>query len=147
MFQISDFARRPGIGHLGRAIKVRTNFFEVKSLPDANIHHYTVKITPEVPPVLNRKVYNRFEELYSESLGRIKPVYDGRNNLYTSRPLPFGDTATFNVILPEDDGAPAGQRPPRCFKVTIKKVAEINMEEINRFFNGNCSISNNILTG
>ena len=95
---------------------------------------------------MNRKVYKHFEEVNSEALGKIKPVYDGRKNLYTAKPLPFR-MATFDVTLPEDDGAPAGKRPPRAFKVKIKKAAVIHMEELHRFLDGKCKISNNILTG
>src|SRR2546423_6263312 len=131
----------------GRTINVRTNFFEVKSLPDTNIYHYNVTIIPEVPPILNRRIFQRFEELHSRSdLGRIKPVYDGHKNLYTAKPLPFS-SATFNVIIPEDDGAPAGRRNSRSFNVGIKEVAVIDMEELHQFLEGKGSISNNILTG
>ena len=136
------------MGRLGRPIKVRANFFEIKKLPDTNIHHYDVTITPEVPPALNRRIYMHFEETNSEALGRIKPVYDDRKNLYTVKPLPFdGDVAIFNVTLPNDDGAPTGKRPPRSFKVKIKKAAVINMKELHRFLDRRCSLTNNILTG
>jgi hypothetical protein len=148
MSHTTDFVRRPGLGRVGRNIKVRANFFEVKTLPDANIHHYDITISPDVPPALNRKIYKKFEEIHSErDLGRTRPVYDGRKNLYTAKPLPFGDAATFNVTLPEDDGAPPNKRAPRTFSVKIKKAAEINMEELHRFLDGRSSISNNILTG
>src|SRR3954454_8465990 len=147
MSNTTEFVRRPGLGKAGRAIKVRANFFEVKSLPDANVHHYDITITPDVPPALNRKIYRQFEEVHAESLGRIKPVYDGRKNLYTAKPLPFGDSATFNVILPEDDGTPSGKRPARIFKVKIKLVNKIVMEELHRFLDGKGAISPNILTG
>ncbi|PKK56953.1 DUF1785-domain-containing protein, partial [Rhizophagus irregularis] len=40
-----------------------------------------------------------------------------------------------------------GGRTPRIFKIMIKRVVVINMEEINRFLNGRGSISSNILTG
>ena len=145
---ITDFVKRPGLGRIGRQIKVRANFFEIKKLPDANIHQCNVTITPEVPPALNRKIYKYFEEINSEALGKIKPVYDGRKNLYTAKPLPFGgNAATFVVTLPEDDGAPTGKRPPCAFKIKMNKAAVINMEELHRFLDGRCKISNNILTG
>jgi hypothetical protein len=148
MAQITEFVKRPGLGRSGRSIRVRANFFEVTSLPDADIHHYDIDISPEVPPAMNRKIYKHFEALHSESdLGKIKPVYDGRKNLYTAKPLPFGDSATFDVTLPEDDGTPSGKRPARVFKVKIKHVNKINMEELHRFLDGKGSISPNILTG
>src|ERR1043166_4301936 len=129
----------------GRVINVRTNFFEVKSLPDANIYHYNVTITPEVSSTLNRKIFQHFEVLHSKNeFGKIKPVYDGHKNLYTASPLPFGKAATFNVNIPEDSCAPTGKR---IFAVGIKEVAVIDMKEIHEFLDGKCSISNNILSG
>src|SRR6266542_3042 len=133
--KITEFVKRPGVGRQGRAIKVRANFFEVTSLPDSNIHHYDVTITPEVPPSLNRRIYFEFENLQTNVLGHVKPVFDGRKNIYAPKPLTFadGDAATFDITLPEDDGATLGKRPPRAFKIKIKKAAEINMEELHRF--------------
>ncbi|CAJ0627017.1 5591_t:CDS:10 [Entrophospora sp. SA101] len=147
-FQLTDFVRRPNLGKEGRQLKIRANFFEVLALPEANIHHYDVTITPDVPPALNRRVFQTFEEMQrGASLGGVKPVFDGRKNMYTARPLPFGDAATFDVTLPEDDGVTTSKRPPRSFKVKIKKVAEINMEELHRFLNGKAQVSPNVLTG
>src|SRR3954454_3215391 len=78
MSNTTEFVRRPGLGKAGRAIKVRANFFEVKSLPDANVHHYDITITPDVPPALNRRIYQQFEHMNSKGqLGGIRPVYDG----------------------------------------------------------------------
>ncbi|PKK79735.1 Piwi-domain-containing protein [Rhizophagus irregularis] len=148
MASITEFVKRPGLGRLGRPVRVRANFFEVTALPDANIHFYDIDISPEVPPAMNRKIYKHFEALHSEKdLGKIKPVYDGRKNLYTAKPLPFGESAAFDVTLPEDDGTPSGKRPARAFKVKIKLVNKINMEELHRFLEGKGSISPNILTG
>ena len=144
----TDSVKRPGLGKIGFPVKVRANFFEVTALPDSDIHHYDISIIPEVPPALNRKIFKHFEEHHSESdLGKVKPVYDGRRNLFTAKPLPFGEAAIFDVTLPEYDGIPAGKIPPHSFKVKIKKVAKINMEELHRFLDEKCKISNNILTG
>ncbi|CAG8457935.1 8826_t:CDS:2 [Funneliformis mosseae] len=147
--KVTDFVKRPGVGREGRPLKVRANFFEVTSLPDSNVHHYDVTITPEVPPSLNRKIYCEFEALNENILATARPVFDGRKNIYSPKPLSFGenDAATFDITLPEDDGAPLGKRPPRAFKVKIKKAAVINMEELHRFLDGKCKSSPNILTG
>ncbi|CAG8442443.1 2214_t:CDS:2 [Diversispora eburnea] len=143
---LTDFVKRPGYGKLGRPIRVRTNYFEVISFPTSNIYHYDVTITPEVPPGLNRKIYKHFETLNAGALNNIKPVFDGRKNIFAARKLPFGETATYDVVLPEDDGVTTSKRPPRAFKVKLKKVAEINMEELERWLNQKSEISNNILT-
>jgi eukaryotic translation initiation factor 2C len=34
-------------------------------------------IKPEVPPRLNRKVFNHFSEKNQEVLGGVRPVFDG----------------------------------------------------------------------
>ncbi len=39
----------------------------------------------------------------------------------------------FDIILPEDDGSTSAKRQPRAFKIKLKKVNEINMEELQRF--------------
>jgi hypothetical protein len=78
LFQLTEFVRRPGLGSEGKHIKVRANFFEVLQLPQASIIHYDVTITPDVPPQLNRRVFERFVELNRNgALGGTRPVYDG----------------------------------------------------------------------
>src|SRR4051812_49045116 len=87
-FQLTEFVRRPGLGREGKPMKVRANFFEVQQLPETNIIHYDVTITPDVPPQLNRRVFDRFVELNRNgvnrngALGDIRPVYDG---MYTKK--------------------------------------------------------------
>ncbi|RIA82435.1 Piwi domain-containing protein [Glomus cerebriforme] len=145
--KVTNFIKRPSLGNQGREIRVRANFFEVTSLPEANIHHYDITITPEVPPSLNRKVYQEFEELNSKSnFNNILPVFDGRKNIFTFEPLPFKDSATFDIILPEDDGSTSTKRQPRAFKIKLKKVNEINMKELQRFLNGKGQCTSNVLT-
>lgn len=139
---------RSGFGRQGRPIKVRSNFYEVTQLPDQNIIHYDVTVTPDVPPVLNRRVFQYWEDLHlSEALGNIRSVYDGRKNIFSPRALPFGEAATFEVTLPEDDGITSSKRPPRAFKLRIKKANEINMEELHRFLAAESSLTSNCLTG
>ncbi|CAG8690438.1 3353_t:CDS:2, partial [Acaulospora colombiana] len=143
---LTKFVKRPGLGKVGRQIRVRANFFEVTSFPRANVHHYDVTITPDVPPKLNRRIYRKFEEDNANTLNNIRPVFDGRKNMYSAKKLPFGDSATFDVILPEDDGVTTSKRPPRAFKFKVQKVAEINMEELSRYLQRKTELSNNILT-
>lgn len=139
---VTDFIKRPSLGREGREIRVRANFFEVTSLPEANIHHYDVTITPQVPPLLNRKVYQEFEKSNCNN----KTVFDGRKNIFTCERLSFDDSATFDITLPEDDGSTSTRRQPRAFKIKIKKVNEINMEELQRFLDGKAQCSSNVLT-
>ncbi|GBC06891.1 hypothetical protein RclHR1_07120004 [Rhizophagus clarus] len=141
MSSITEFAKHPGPGRLGRLIKVRTNYFEITAFPSSKICHYDIIVTPEVPPALNRKVFRETEN----SLFGIRAVYDGRRNIYSASPFPFGDSYTSEVTMPDNMNNVG--RSPRIFKIKIRKIAEIDMEEINRFLNGRGSISPNILAG
>jgi eukaryotic translation initiation factor 2C len=92
--QLTEFVKRPDVGNTGRATRVRANFFEVQSFPQNNIHHYDVTITPDVPPVINRKIWKTFEDQDGQgSLKGIKPVYDGRKNIFSPKALPLEDNA------------------------------------------------------
>ena len=78
------FPARPENGSRGRIIQVRANFFEFITLPGQDLFHYDVRITPEVPPSLNRKIFRDLEaQCGVDKLGGVISVYDGRRNLYT----------------------------------------------------------------
>lgn len=60
---------------------------------------------------------------YNKIFGALKPVFDGRNNLYTRDPLPIGnDKVELEVILP-------GEGKDRVFRVSIKWVAQVSNEK------------------
>ena len=139
---ITELVKRPGLGRVGRPINIRTNYFEITALPSSDIYHYNIVITPKVPPALNRKVFQVAEN--SNFFGGVRPVFDGHRNIYTVKQFPFGNFATFDV---EYNANNTGRRLPRSFKVRIRKVAVITMEEIHRFNNGNSFIWSNVLTG
>jgi len=94
---LTDVVKRPDVGTAGNRIQVRTNFFEVLNLPNINVHHYDVTITPDVPPPVNRKIFAQFVERHRVSdLKGVRPVYDGRKNMFSAKALPF-DSKTFEV--------------------------------------------------
>ncbi|KAI8591999.1 Piwi domain-containing protein [Geranomyces variabilis] len=149
----SAFPRRPGFGTVGRSLQVRTNFFTVLSLPGQNIHHYKVTVEPETNPRIQRRLYALWEDLNAKGiLKSTRPVFDGRGNVYAPRALMFkDDEAKFVLELGEDEltamggagtavvaksAAKRSARPPRKFKVTIKKVGEINMNRLHHFLEG-----------
>ncbi|CAB4422806.1 unnamed protein product [Rhizophagus irregularis] len=144
-FQLTEFVKRPGVGHVGKQMKVRTNFFEITSLPEMEILHYDVTITPEVPQQLNRKVFDLFsEQNRTGALGNAKPVFDGRKNMFAHKSLPFGQAATFDVHLEEDDSPIGRKRPPREFKIKIRKTGQgINMEELTQFLHARGRMTSN----
>ena len=85
--KVTDFVKRPSLGSLGRKARVRTNFFEVTSLPETNIHHYDLQLLLRYLPLIKR-IYQEFEALYSkDKFHDILPVFDGRKNISSL----FGD--------------------------------------------------------
>ncbi|GBB93582.1 hypothetical protein RclHR1_00220016 [Rhizophagus clarus] len=144
-FQLTEFVKRPGIGHVGKQIKVRTNFFEVTSLPETDIFHYDVTITPEVPQQLNRKVFNIFsEQNRNRALGGARPVFDGRKNMFVHKVLPFQEAATFEVLLDEEDAPVGRKRPPREFKIKLRKTGQdISMNELYNFLQARGRMTSN----
>ncbi|KAJ3287814.1 argonaute 1 [Borealophlyctis nickersoniae] len=135
-----QFPARPGIGQSGRQIQVRANFFPITSLPSQNIHHYDINIVPDVPPAKNRRVYQLWEDdaLLSGALSGVRPVFDGRKNVFAARALPLeGDSAVYSIDYFDEDEAKS--RGPKKFKMTIKKVGEINMQRLAMFLEGRLS--------
>ncbi len=67
-------------------------------LPNTTIYHYDVTITPDVPPPVNRRVFEQFQGQYRESdLGGVRPIYDGRKNIFAPAAFPF-ESRTFKVL-------------------------------------------------
>ncbi|KAJ3350930.1 eukaryotic translation initiation factor 2C, 2 [Entophlyctis luteolus] len=134
------FPQRPVPGRSGRAIQVRANFFPVQSLPQRPIHHYEVAIDPEVPPAKSRRVYQLWEDeaLLSGSLGGVRPVFDGRKNVYASRALPIieGDFSEFTVDFYDNDDPLSVRGTPKRFKLSLIKVGEIDMQRLGHFLEG-----------
>ncbi|EGF81781.1 hypothetical protein BATDEDRAFT_16026 [Batrachochytrium dendrobatidis JAM81] len=142
---MSLFPRRPNNGSSGRMIPVRANFFSLTTLPSTVIHHYSVEILPEIPPAKNRRIYKLWEEgsRVHGALKDIFPVYDGRTNIYSSKPLPFeGSSALFHVDYYDEDefvsnsSAPSVKGPAKVFVMTITKLPPINMQRLSAFLDG-----------
>ncbi|KAF9193168.1 Eukaryotic translation initiation factor 2C [Haplosporangium sp. Z 11] len=147
--QVTEFTKRPASGTLGRPIKIRSNFFEITQLPRITVHHYDVTITPDVPPLVNRRIFTQMTSVYGQSdLGGVQPVFDGRKSIFAPKAFPF-DSKTFDITLPEDE-PPQGvvaRRPPRSFKVKIKIASgNINLEELHQYLVGKASMTPNCQT-
>ncbi|KAI7880301.1 Piwi-domain-containing protein [Lichtheimia hyalospora FSU 10163] len=146
--ELTEYVTRPGVGHVGKKIRVRSNFFEITTIPTQNVTHYNITIDPpSAPPAVFRKVWKAFEDLHGQSvLKGIKTVYDGRKNVFSPQPLPFGadHAAQFEVEL--QDSEAASKRAAGTFKIRIKKAGEINMQELQRFLSGQASLTPNCLT-
>ena len=89
--------RRPGLGTRGRKIRLATNFFEV-TFKDHDIYQYDVTIEPKCPAAINRQIIQELVSVYVKIFQGDKPVFDGKKNLYTIRPLPFGNEKVFRLF-------------------------------------------------
>ena len=95
--QLTEFVKRPGVGRAGRPVRIRANFFEITQLPSINVQHYDVTITPDVPPLVNRRVFQNLVQVHGASdLGGSQPVFDGRKNIFSPKAFGF-DSKTFEV--------------------------------------------------
>lgn len=60
-------------------------------MPRGYVHHYDISIQPDkCPRKVNREIVETMVHAYTKIFQSRKPVFDGRNNLYTRDPLPIG---------------------------------------------------------
>ncbi|XP_048468800.1 protein argonaute-1 isoform X2 [Rhincodon typus] len=119
--QVFQAPRRPGIGTIGKPIKLLANYFEV-DIPKIDVYHYEVDIKPDkCPRRVNREVVEYMVQHFKPQIfGDRKPVYDGKKNIYTATLLPIGqDRVDFEVTIP-------GEGKDRIFKVSIKWLAVVS---------------------
>ncbi|KAI9295202.1 Piwi-domain-containing protein [Neoconidiobolus thromboides FSU 785] len=144
------FCIRPGHGRVGTRLKVRSNFFEIKSFTRNTVFHYDLSFSVDAPPKLVKKLYDELLRSYGPSHFGKKPIFDGRRNLFSAEPLTFGDSTSMEVrylidmiILPEDNKNKT--RAPQPFTVFIKKVRIVKMEELHEYLKGNTPLTPNCL--
>ncbi|KAG9100456.1 hypothetical protein FRC06_004126 [Ceratobasidium sp. 370] len=141
--------RRPTArGTLGTPLTVTTNNFAV-TIPEATFHHYDamwcrqrlsvdfaeIKADKVMPAKFNMDLIRVLQERIAPTVFTPRAVYDGRKNLFASRRLPLsgGDSQTFDVTL---EPPREGGRPPKVYKVILKRVAEINPTLLARYQKG-----------
>jgi len=122
--------RRPNLGREGRPIMLRANHFQI-SMPRGYIHHYLINIQPDkCPRKVNRDIIETMVHAYGKIFNNLKPVFDGRNNMYTREPLPIGnDALELDVTLP-------GEGKDRVFRVTIKWNAQVSLYALEEALEG-----------
>ncbi|OVA05379.1 Argonaute/Dicer protein [Macleaya cordata] len=130
------FSQRPGYGQVGTKCIVKANHFFAE-LPDKDLNHYDVTITPEVVSrTVNRAIMAELVRLYKESdLGMRLPAYDGRKSLYTAGELPF-TSREFNIRVVDEDDGTNGPKRVREYKVVIKFVARADLHHLGQFLAG-----------
>jgi hypothetical protein len=90
-------------------------------MPRGYIHHYFITIQPDkCPRKVNREIIDIMVRCYGKIFGSLKPVFDGRNNMYTREPLTAigTDPVELEVTLP-------GEGKDRVFRVTMKWTAQV----------------------
>ncbi|KAB2625479.1 protein argonaute 10 [Pyrus ussuriensis x Pyrus communis] len=134
-----SFAPRPGYGQVGIKCVVKANHFFAE-LPEKDLNHYDVRITPEVASTaVNRAIMAELVRLYKESdLGMRLPAYDGRKSLYTAGELPFA-WKEFNIKLVDEQDGIVGRTRERVYNVVIKFVARADMHHLGQFLVGKCA--------
>ncbi|TGZ32205.1 Protein argonaute-2 [Temnothorax longispinosus] len=124
--------RRPNIGREGRPIGLRANHFQISMprgyVPVSYTHldvykrqmYITMTLAYNLINVLG-KIVETMVHAYTKIFQSRKPVFDGRNNLYTRDPLPIGhDKVELEVTLP-------GEGKDRVFRVVIKWLAQVSL--------------------
>lgn len=122
--------RRPNTGHDGHKIKLRANHFQIV-MPRGFLYHYDISITPDkCPRKINREIIEVMVHSYKPFFN-IKPVFDGRKNMYTKDELPIGrDKMDLEVILP-------GEGKDRVFRIAIKYLSQVNLDVLEEALEGN----------
>ncbi|KAG5462199.1 MAG: PAZ domain-containing protein, partial [Olpidium bornovanus] len=117
-YQAATFFGRPGMGKEGKQITVKTNYFPLTALPEADVHHY------ELP----------FDSQTFQVRGNS---HAGLAALVVAVVLPEdGGAAAANP-----------KRAPREFRVRMRLVNSINMAEVAEYLRGRAKLTNNVLTG
>uniref|UniRef100_A0A8C5W967 Protein argonaute-1 n=1 Tax=Leptobrachium leishanense TaxID=445787 RepID=A0A8C5W967_9ANUR len=123
---------RPGFGTAGKPIKLQANFFEM-DIPKMRLYHYDVDIKPEkCPRRVNREIVEHMVRHFKKEIfGTRKPVFDGRKNIYTASPLPIQreKQVEMDVALP-------GEGKDRVFRVAIRFVASVNLQDLHDALEG-----------
>ena len=100
-------------------------------MPRGYIHHYLISIQPDkCPRKVNRDIIETMVHAYGKIFNNLKPVFDGRNNMYTREPLPIGnDAVELDVTLP-------GEGKDRVFRVSIKWNAQVSLYALEEALEG-----------
>ncbi|XXG76760.1 hypothetical protein AAC387_Pa08g1049 [Persea americana] len=133
------FPLRPGYGQAGVKCIVKANHF-LTELPDKDLNHYDVTITPEVvSKSVNRAIMAELVKQYRKSdLGMRLPAYDGRKSLYTAGELPFTSKEFKVKLVDDDDDGFSGPKRERTYKIAIKFIARADFYHLGQFLAGKC---------
>ncbi|XP_067123336.1 protein argonaute-2-like [Centruroides vittatus] len=164
------YAKRPGIGTLGRKIPLKANYFPIE-LPHGEVFHYDVDIytirkertdegdrkkdVKKKDKCLNTRNKRKVVEAMLKAVDifrNIRPAFDGEKNLYTRNKLPINNEKTFSVSLTDQDGR------SDSYEIKIQPVTKkgtgslvknsISLEPLHQLLEGKCFlISEEIIMG
>ena len=84
------------------------------------------------PKRVNREIIDTMVNKFQNIFNTQHPAFDGKRNLYTKDPLPFGrERIELEVTLPGP-----GEGRDRCFKVQIKWVAQVSLVSLQEALQG-----------
>lgn len=90
--KLTNLVLRPNEGKLGRATRVRTNFYQITTLPVQNIYHYDVDVDPAIPQAKKQILWKAFEETRGiDVCGGAKSIFDGRRNAFSVKNFNLGE--------------------------------------------------------
>ncbi|CAI2171065.1 13559_t:CDS:10 [Funneliformis geosporum] len=135
-----QIANRPGLGKVGKHIKLNTNHLKVATLPHTTIFHYNFVVDPSVRPPLAFKIFSTMA--FQNYFGDIMPIYDGNSSIYCLSPLPFNDEGEIKEVSLEADGS----HRKRTFHITIRKVDDVNLERLSNYLKGSIPFTGEIQT-
>ncbi|XP_037080331.1 protein argonaute-2-like [Pollicipes pollicipes] len=100
-------------------------------MPRGFVHHYDVSIQPDkCPRKVNREIIETMVKAYAKIFSTMKPVFDGRSNMYTRDPLPIGkEKVDLEVTLP-------GEGKDRVFHVSIRWKAQVSLYQLEEALEG-----------
>ncbi|KAJ8920698.1 hypothetical protein NQ315_004837 [Exocentrus adspersus] len=105
-------------GTRGRPIRLETNHITLNVGKLKTAVHYDVNLVPDVPKKLLRNVLEVFRQKHYNNR---YPAFDGRKNLYSSSPLPFGDFIADEIAIQDSEGR------EKKFKVEIKFANNVDL--------------------
>ncbi|KNE62897.1 hypothetical protein AMAG_08075 [Allomyces macrogynus ATCC 38327] len=137
-----SFVPRPRFGEVGTRTKVIANHFKFTKIPTKTIYHYDV-VTASRSRTFQDCRGQGLESMGNDASGERCRAFDGVKNAYSPHAVTSGNVT---VALPPNLDAPPTCRAPKDFKVTLTKVKEINLAELDAYVASKVEINERILS-
>ncbi|KAJ9582418.1 hypothetical protein L9F63_003271, partial [Diploptera punctata] len=126
---------RDKCGTKGRRITVETNHvsLDLSRIKNDIVIHYDVNLELELPKRLARLAMEMFRRKHYQDR---YPAFDGKKNLYSSGPLPFGGEISDDVEVYDVE-----RNSNRVFKITIKFASRVDLRSLITYMRKGTSLS------